>query len=42
MAAMAVAQETLDQLRTAGLTDVDPEIADLLGQEPSGNAGRSS
>jgi glycine hydroxymethyltransferase len=33
MAAMAVAQETLDQLRTAGLTDVDPEIADLLGQE---------
>ncbi|HKI22872.1 MAG TPA: serine hydroxymethyltransferase [Gaiellaceae bacterium] len=30
---MAVAQETLDQLRTAGLTDVDPEIADLLGQE---------
>jgi glycine hydroxymethyltransferase len=33
MAAMAVAQETLEQLRTAGLTDVDPEIADLLGQE---------
>jgi len=33
MAPMAVAQETLDQLRTAGLTDVDPEIADLLGQE---------
>ena len=33
MAAMAVAQETLDQLRTAGLADVDPEIADLLGQE---------
>src|SRR5829696_1886745 len=33
MAAMAVAQETLDQLRTVGLTDVDPEIADLLGQE---------
>jgi glycine hydroxymethyltransferase len=33
MAAMAVAQETLDQLRTASLTDVDPEIADLLGQE---------
>jgi glycine hydroxymethyltransferase len=30
---MAIAQETLDQLRTAGLTDVDPEIADLLGQE---------
>jgi glycine hydroxymethyltransferase len=33
MAAMAVAQETLEQLRTVGLTDVDPEIADLLGQE---------
>jgi glycine hydroxymethyltransferase len=33
MPEMAVAQETLDQLRTAGLTEVDPEIADLLGQE---------
>jgi glycine hydroxymethyltransferase len=30
---MAIAQETLEQLRTAGLTDVDPEIADLLRQE---------
>ena len=30
---MAVAQETLDQLRTAGLADVDPEIASLLGRE---------
>jgi glycine hydroxymethyltransferase len=30
---MAVAQETLDQLRTAGLADVDPEIAELLGRE---------
>ncbi|MBA3476252.1 MAG: serine hydroxymethyltransferase [Actinobacteria bacterium] len=30
---MAVAQETLDQLRTAGLADVDAEIADLLGRE---------
>ena len=30
---MAIAQETLDQLRTAGLSDLDPEIADLLGQE---------
>jgi glycine hydroxymethyltransferase len=30
---MAVAQETLEQLRTAGLSDVDPEIADLLGRE---------
>ena len=30
---MAVVQETLDRLRTAGLTDVDPEIASLLTQE---------
>jgi glycine hydroxymethyltransferase len=30
---MAIAQETLEQLRTAGLTDVDPEIAELLGRE---------
>ncbi len=30
---MAVAQETLDQLRSAGLADVDPEIAVLLGRE---------
>jgi glycine hydroxymethyltransferase len=30
---MAVAQETLDQLRSAGLADVDPEISDLLGRE---------
>ncbi len=30
---MAIAQETLEQLRTAGLSDVDPEIADLLGRE---------
>jgi glycine hydroxymethyltransferase len=30
---MAVAQATLDQLRTAGLADVDPEIASLLGRE---------
>ncbi len=30
---MAVAQETLDQLRTAGLADVDPEMAELLGKE---------
>jgi glycine hydroxymethyltransferase len=33
MAAMAVAQETLEQLRTAGLSDVDPEIAELLTRE---------
>jgi glycine hydroxymethyltransferase len=30
---MAVAQETLEQLRTAGLDAVDPEIAELLGRE---------
>jgi len=30
---MAVAQETLQHLRTAGLTDVDPDIADLLTRE---------
>ena len=30
---MAVAQETLDRLRTAGLDEIDPEIAALLGRE---------
>jgi glycine hydroxymethyltransferase len=30
---MAVAQQTFDELRTAGLDDVDPQIADLLGRE---------
>jgi glycine hydroxymethyltransferase len=30
---MAVAQETLQRLRSAGLGEVDPEIADLLGRE---------
>ena len=30
---MAVAQETLEQLRSGGLDAVDPEIAALLGQE---------
>ena len=30
---MAIAQETFDQLRTAGLLDVDPEIAELLQRE---------
>src|SRR5438067_10145392 len=30
---MAVAQETIEQLRSAGLAEVDPEIADLLGRE---------
>jgi glycine hydroxymethyltransferase len=30
---MAVAQETFQHLRTAGLTEVDPDIAELLGRE---------
>jgi glycine hydroxymethyltransferase len=30
---VAVAQQTFEQLKTAGLADVDPEIAELLGQE---------
>ena len=30
---MAVAQETLQHLRTAGLAEIDPAIADLLGRE---------
>ena len=30
---MAVAQDTLDRLRSAGLADVDPEIAALLARE---------
>src|SRR5918997_3255414 len=33
MPVMAVAQETLEHLRTAGLSDVDPEIAELLRRE---------
>jgi glycine hydroxymethyltransferase len=30
---MAVAHETIEQLRTAGLLEIDPEIADLLTRE---------
>ena len=30
---MAVAHETLEQLRTAGIAEIDPEIAALLGKE---------
>jgi glycine hydroxymethyltransferase len=30
---MAIAQQTFDELRTAGLADIDPEIAELLGRE---------
>ncbi|MHB8469382.1 MAG: serine hydroxymethyltransferase [Gaiellaceae bacterium] len=30
---MSVAQESLDQLKTAGLAEVDPDVAALLGEE---------
>src|SRR5437868_13102239 len=30
---MAVAHQTFEQLKAAGLADVDPEIAELLGRE---------
>src|SRR2546425_10355561 len=30
---MAIAQETVQHLRTAGLAEVDPEIAELIGRE---------
>ncbi len=30
---MAIAQHTLEQLRSAGLAEIDPEIAELLGRE---------
>jgi len=30
---VAVAQQTFEQLRTAGLAEIDPEIAELLGRE---------
>src|SRR5438045_8776682 len=30
---MAVAEQTLQHLRTAGLAEVDPEIAELVGRE---------
>jgi glycine hydroxymethyltransferase len=30
---MSVAQETLEHLRTAGLDEIDPEVAELLGRE---------
>ena len=39
---MAVAQETLQYLRSAGLTDVDPDIAELLTRSSSASAARSS
>src|SRR5438552_17111031 len=30
---MAIAQETFEHLRTGGLAEIDPEIADALGRE---------
>src|SRR5512132_4466466 len=33
MPPMAIAQETYERLRTAGLSEIDPEIAELLEQE---------
>ena len=39
---VAIAQETFEHLRTAGLADVDPEIADTLGASSSGSGARSS
>src|ERR1700748_883568 len=37
---MASAQETFEELRTAGLADVDPEIAELLGREADRQRGQ--
>src|SRR5215212_5479364 len=37
---MAVAQQTFEQLTTAGLEQVDPEIAELLGQEADRQRGQ--
>jgi glycine hydroxymethyltransferase len=37
---MAVAQETLQHLRSAGLADVDPEIAELLTKELERQSGQ--
>jgi len=37
---VSVAQETFEQLRTAGLADVDPDIAALLGKEAERQRGQ--
>jgi glycine hydroxymethyltransferase len=37
---MALAQETFETLRTAGLADIDPEIAALLGREADRQRGQ--
>jgi glycine hydroxymethyltransferase len=33
MEGVAIAQETFERLKTAGLAEIDPEIADALGRE---------
>src|SRR5206468_8251515 len=40
ISAMALAQQTFEFLKTAGLADVDPEIADLLGREADRQRGQ--
>jgi glycine hydroxymethyltransferase len=37
---MAVAQGTFEQLKTAGLAEIDPEIAELLGREADRQRGQ--
>jgi glycine hydroxymethyltransferase len=37
---MAVAHETLEHLRTAGLAEIDPEIAELIGREADRQRGQ--
>jgi glycine hydroxymethyltransferase len=37
---MALAQQTFESLKTAGLIDVDPEIAELLGREADRQRGQ--
>src|SRR5207253_8294289 len=37
---MAIAQETFEHLKTAGLAEIDPEIADLLGREADRQRGQ--
>jgi glycine hydroxymethyltransferase len=37
---MAIAQETFEHLKTAGLAEIDPEIAELLGREAERQRGQ--
>jgi hypothetical protein len=39
---VAIAQETVEHLKTAGLEEIDPAIAELLGRSSSVSATRSS